>query len=309
MRVIFILALLLSSPYAWASKKTFDFEMQFLNLFIPGEEELVTLSNGETYSITKFLGEGYMAQVYEAKDSQGKIVALKFLAEGIEAENVNFLREEIFSDIKKLTNNSDDFADIYGYSSVVFDDHPDKRFRVFIFEKVEGENLRRDPRAQKIEAELLNFSGTFDLAEEYPGHRVEKQKEILTRIERYVDFGIRVVQRLVEFETIFGDLNPKNIMLTPEGNFKVIDTDSMLSFESHRLCVQDSYMPQECSKGKAVLGASDLYSVGGAVGRFLLGSPFIQDYLKSEELTSQNIFRVIEGKSKIDFKALGFLDY
>jgi serine/threonine protein kinase len=208
------------------------------------------------YRITAKLGAGGMGDVYCAKDTRlGREVAIKVVPEELSTDPERLTRFE--REAKVLASlNHPHIAQIYG-----LEEDRDRRF--LVLELVEGETL-----AERIGRGPLPIKETLPIAH-----------QITEALEAAHERGI-----------IHRDLKPANIMLTPDGEAKVLDfgiakpvrtaTEDQTSTRTLTrpptragvLMGTPTYMSPEQVRGQGVDKRSDIWAFGVVLWEMLTGA-------------------------------------
>lgn len=203
----------------------------------------------ERYRLTQWLGEGSMGVVYQAQDELlDRPVAIKFLAprrptQGEAAENTltRFLREA--RAVARLT---------HPYIMGVFDVGQTADWHYLVLEFVPGQDLA---------AVLQKGALAVETAVSHISH-------ILQALHYAHEQGI-----------IHRDIKPENIMITPQGQTKVMDFGVALSMHEARLTQAGAivgttlYLSPEQVQGQEATAQTDLYAVGALFYEMLTGQP------------------------------------
>ena len=215
-----------------------------------------------SYEILTAIGAGGMGQVYRARDSGlRRDVAVKVLSEGVANDADRLARFEREAHVLASLNHPN-IAAIYGLERV--DGTP-----LLIMELVPGQTL-----AERIKRGSLAIEDALPIA-----------AQIAAALEAAHDKGI-----------VHRDLKPANVIVTPEGQVKVLDfglakhlagsTGSDFARDlSHSPTVTGdlasaglilgtaAYMSPEQARGKAVDGRTDVWSFGCVLYEMLAGVP------------------------------------
>lgn len=243
--------------------------------FAVGSE--IQLANGRAFKIIHLAGEGVSGKVYKAVEVKTKQkqevysseVALKFIFKNEENVFYQTLIER-YKLITRIQENSSDFANILDWSQMSMYGEKVEQSMVLIEEFIEGTTLGVLPNP------LLFHS--FSVSEE--------QIKKLNLIEEFVEFSIRILIKLSELGIIYGDMSPKNVMLTLDNKFKLIDFDSFYTKDfTHHIVHTAGYSPKEITQGfsKSQPGASDLFNVSLMVAEFLIGQHPAKLYIQKRK--------------------------
>jgi eukaryotic-like serine/threonine-protein kinase len=206
------------------------------------------------YRLMRKIGEGGMGAVYLAEDTQAlkpadKKVALKVLPRHFSAT----------PDLLKRFRREADTATRLRHPNVVgaFASGEDAGFHFYVMEYCEGETLDR----------LLRRGETLPIF---------KAAEIVAQAAR----GLRAAH---ELGFVHRDVKPANIILTPQGQAKVLDLGLTKNFEdsadslktqSGAILGTPHYIAPEQARGaKGIDGRADIYSLGATFYHLLSGDP------------------------------------
>ncbi|MDN6603725.1 Stk1 family PASTA domain-containing Ser/Thr kinase [Brevibacterium sp.] len=213
------------------------------------------------YEVRALLGRGGMAEVHEGVDNRlGRRVAIKLLRSDL-ARDPSFhtrLKREAQSAaglnhpgiVAVYDSGEEDFVETGGSTvSVPF----------IVMEYVEGQTLR----------EVLNEHGTLTIDE-----ALNVVAGVLAPLEYSHRNGI-----------VHRDIKPANVMLTPEGDIKVMDFGIARALKDNRGLTQNQsfvgtaqYLSPEQARGEVVDARSDLYSTACLLYELLVGRPpFVGD--------------------------------
>lgn len=203
------------------------------------------------FTIVKVLGEGGMGIVYEAKDDQGRAVALKLIRGELASERAKkrFVREQEV--MLKLRHPN--IVTITGAGQSSYGDY-------IAMELLSGKALDEVQSKQELTS--------------------SQALEIIVKMCQGVAFAH-------EKDIIHRDLKPSNIMLTDENNVKVMDfglakdlnRETMLTKESAVLGTPHYLSPEQAMGDHRLLGPhSDVFSIGVMMYEMLTGQrPFQAD--------------------------------
>jgi serine/threonine-protein kinase len=224
------------------------------------------------YEIVAPIGAGGMGEVYRARDTKlARDVALKILPDAFVSDADRVARFEREAQLLAALNHPN-IAAIYG-----LDESGPTKF--LVLELVEGESLDarlkpRGPTAAASTAGARGFSRAFPIDE-----ALAIAQQILDALEAAHEKGI-----------IHRDLKPANIMVTPEGQVKVLDFGLAKALEpagrpelSHSptltfaatqagvILGSAAYMSPEQAKGRAADKRSDVWGFGCVLYEMLTG--------------------------------------
>ncbi|MCM1013231.1 Stk1 family PASTA domain-containing Ser/Thr kinase [Brevibacterium sp. XM4083] len=215
----------------------------------------------ERYEVRALLGRGGMAEVHEGVDTRlGRRIAIKLLRSDL-ARDPSFhtrLKREAQSAaglnhpgiVAVYDSGEEDFVESGGSSvSVPF----------IVMEYVEGQTLR----------EVLNEHGTLT---------VDEALNVIAGVLAPLEYSHRngIVHR---------DIKPANVMLTPDGDIKVMDFGIARALKDNSGLTQTQsvvgtaqYLSPEQARGEVVDARSDLYSTACLLYELLAGRPpFVGD--------------------------------
>ncbi|MEE8368477.1 MAG: protein kinase, partial [Thermoanaerobaculia bacterium] len=224
------------------------------------------------YKITAKLGEGGMGEVYRARDTQlDREVAIKVLPEAFTTDPERLARFE--REAKVLASlNHPNISSIYGLEKI-----DDKQF--LVLELVEGETL-----AERIATGPVPIDEALELG-------------------RQLTEGLAAAH---ERGIVHRDLKPANIMVTPEGQIKILDFGLAKSWEAAgsdldlsqsptltgQMTVQGvilgtaSYMSPEQARGQETDKRTDIWAFGAVLWEMLTGEQLFAGTTVTDVLAS-----------------------
>jgi serine/threonine protein kinase len=200
---------------------------------------------GGRYRLTRKMATGGMGQVWEAEDTVlHRAVAIKALS------------EELSQDARSAERFRREAQAAAGLShpnvAGVFDYGEDDGTQFIVMELVEGQTL----------AERLAREGSLD-----PAEATRVAAEIAAALEAAHAAGI-----------VHRDVKPGNVMLTPQGEVKVLDFGIAAAAGAHLTATgftigTAAYLSPEQAAGKRATPASDVYALGVVLFEMLSGRP------------------------------------
>jgi serine/threonine-protein kinase len=200
----------------------------------------------ERYEILEILGEGGMAFVYKARDTQlERFVAIKTLKPNY--VNQNTFVERFRREAQTAANlNHPNIVQIFDWG---IDDEP-----YFVMEYIEGNTL----------TSIISKNRTISLSD-------------ILFIGSQVSSGLHAAHMK---GLVHRDIKPGNIMITPDGKVKVTDF-GIVSLQNEESDITKtgsilgtaSYISPEQAQGKPVSIESDLYSLGTVLYELIAGRP------------------------------------
>ena len=200
----------------------------------------------DRYEILEILGEGGMAFVYKARDTQlERLVAIKTLKPNY--VNQETLVERFKREAKTAANlNHPNIVQIFDWG---IEDEP-----FFVMEYIEGNTL----------TSIIAKNRTISLSD-------------ILFIGAQVSSGLHAAH---EKGLVHRDIKPGNIMITPDGKVKVTDF-GIVSLQNEESDITKtgsilgtaSYISPEQAQGKPVSIESDLYSLGTVLYELITGKP------------------------------------
>ena len=205
----------------------------------------------ERYEILQVLGEGGMAFVYKARDTQlERFVAIKTL-------KPNYVNQETFVD--RFKREAKTAANLNHPNIVQIFDWGIEEEPYFVMEYIEGETL----------TSIISKNKTISLSD-------------ILFIGAQVSSGLHAAHQK---GLVHRDIKPGNIMITPDGKVKVTDF-GIVSLQNEESDITKtgsvlgtaSYISPEQAQGKPVSIESDLYSLGTVLYELITGkTPFSGD--------------------------------
>ena len=208
------------------------------------------------YEIKELLGRGGMAEVHAGTDRRlGRRVAIKLLRSDLARDNS--FHERINREAQSAARlNHPGIVSVYdsGEEPMVEPGGGEVMVPFIVMEYVEGQTLR----------EVLSTHGPLT---------VQESLDIIAGVLAPLDYSHRngIVHR---------DIKPANVMLTPEGDIKVMDFGIARALEDTGSLTQTSsvvgtaqYLSPEQARGEVVDARSDLYSTACLLYELLTGQP------------------------------------
>ena len=205
----------------------------------------------ERYEILQVLGEGGMAFVYKARDTQlERFVAIKTL-------KPNYVNQETFVD--RFKREARTAANLNHPNIVQIFDWGIEEEPYFVMEYIEGDTL----------TSIISKNKTISLSD-------------ILFIGAQVSNGLHAAHQK---GLVHRDIKPGNIMITPDGKVKVTDF-GIVSLQNEESDITKtgsvlgtaSYISPEQAQGKSVSIESDLYSLGTVLYELIAGkTPFSGD--------------------------------
>ena len=200
----------------------------------------------DRYEILEILGEGGMAFVYKARDTQlERIVAIKTL-------KPNYVNQETF--VERFKREAKTAANLNHPNIVQIFDWGIEDEPFFVMEYIEGNTL----------TSIIAKNRTISLSD-------------ILFIGAQVSSGLHAAH---EKGLVHRDIKPGNIMITPDGKVKVTDF-GIVSLQNEESDITKtgsilgtaSYISPEQAQGKPVSIESDLYSLGTVLYELIAGKP------------------------------------
>lgn len=203
------------------------------------------------YQLESLIGRGGMSEVYKARDSQGRIVAIKILNETDPYLVAKFVQEG--NQIGPLLRGHENIVYVYEFGQ-----SPDRRLYI-VMEFVDAPSLRKSIRGPFSEMDTVKIVGQVCSALAF-AH---------------------------ENSVVHRDIKPENILVGTDGVAKVLDfgiakLTSASTVTRDKIVGTPEYISPEQARGEPVQPASDVYSLGILLYEMLTGSvPFRR--LRTEE--------------------------
>ena len=200
----------------------------------------------DRYKILEVLGEGGMAFVYKAKDTQlERFVAIKTL-------KPNYVNQEAF--VERFKREAKTAANLNHPNIVQIFDWGIEEEPFFVMEYIEGSTL----------TSIISKNKTISLSD-------------ILFIGAQVSNGLHAAHQK---GLVHRDIKPGNIMITPDGKVKVTDF-GIVSLQNEESDITKtgsilgtaSYISPEQAQGKPVSIESDLYSLGTVIYELIAGTP------------------------------------
>ena len=196
------------------------------------------------YQLETLIGRGGMSEVYRARDSQGRVVAVKILNETDPYLVAKFVQEG--NQIGPLLRGHENIVYVYEFGQSA-----DRRLYI-VMEYVDAPSLRKSIRGPVGEADTVRIVGQVCSALAF-AH---------------------------ENSVVHRDIKPENILVGTDGVAKVLDfgiakLTSASTVTRDKIVGTPEYISPEQARGDPVLPASDVYSLGILLYEMLTGSvPF-----------------------------------
>lgn len=196
------------------------------------------------YYLESLVGRGGMSEVFRARDSKGRVIAIKILQQTDPYLVAKFVQEG--NKIGPLLRGHPNIIYVYEFGR-----SPDNRLYIAM-EYVDAPALRKLLRKQMDESETIKIVGQVCSALAFA-----HQNEVVHR-----------------------DLKPENVLVTTEGAVKVLDfgiakLTSASTVTRDKIVGTPEYISPEQARGDPVQPASDVYSMGVVLYEMLTGSvPF-----------------------------------
>ncbi len=196
------------------------------------------------YQLECLIGRGGMSEVFRARDSHGRTVAIKILNETDPYLVAKFVQEG--NQIGPLLRGHENIVYVYEFGQ-----SPDRRLYI-VMEFVDAPSLRKSIRGPFSEADTVGIVGQVCSALAF-AH---------------------------ENSVVHRDIKPENILVTSDGVAKVLDfgiakLTSASTVTRDKIVGTPEYISPEQARGEPVLPASDVYSLGILLYEMLTGSvPF-----------------------------------
>jgi len=224
------------------------------------------------FEIVDLLGKGGMGEVYRARDTKlGREVALKILPKEMSGDAERAARFE--REARTLaTLQHPNVASIYGFDEV-------DNVRFLVMELVEGQDL-----SQRLAAGPLPLEETRSIA-----------MQIASGLEAAHEKGL-----------VHRDLKPANVMLTPDGDVKILDfglarawfgemddedlatspTITAAMTQAGTILGTAAYMSPEQARGKNVDRRADIWAFGVILWELLVGEQLFEGETVSDTLAA-----------------------
>lgn len=228
-------------------------------------QPIKTFSDEVNYDLVRIIGKGGMSTIYEAKqkgsDGFRKTVAIKFILE--KYSNIKEFRSNFLGEAQLV-------ADLI-HTNIVQTYHLGEKDSQYymVMEYVEGVNL-----------------------EDFLVHHLALKKQIPVPIAVYlisqVCRGLSYAHQKCNKEglplnIVHRDINPRNIMLTYEGDVKITDfgiakaRDLMYNKEGETIAGKNEYLSPEQALKKVTDARADIFSCGIILSELILGYNIFED--------------------------------
>lgn len=182
-------------------------------------------SGSDEYEVTKVLGSGCFGKVYAVRNTQNKLFALKMI------EQFDFSVDHIYLSAQREYERGQMLKHSRIIKSYEFFAYEPKQSLCVVLEYVDGQTLTRAP------------VGTFS-------------KKKSSRTARQLIDGLKHAAVLQLYHL---DLHSDNVMITKNGNVKIIDLASFISLDEYLQFVNDYYDTIDSSEPLLLMGKNQIH--------------------------------------------------
>jgi serine/threonine protein kinase len=213
------------------------------------------------YSLEGLIGRGGMSEVFQARDAEGRTVAIKILQQSDPYLVDKFVQEG--NKIGPLLRNHPNIVYVYEFGQ-----SSDSRLYI-VMEFVDAPSLRKALRRSLTEPEIL----------------------------RIMQQACSALAFAHQNDVVHRDIKPENILVTTEGLVKVLDfgiakLTSAATVTRDKIIGTPEYISPEQAQGEPVRPASDVYSLGIVLYEMLAGSvPFPRPNIEDPYKAAMEVIR------------------
>lgn len=264
-----------------------------------GANSIVTIESGSDYFLTRQLGYGFFGVTYEGRSLENShVVAIKIQAiDRAQSEAEVFRKVQLVEKCPQIVDFYE-FGKILQVKSALGQINLQPGIEYFHFQLPDDGQIPSDIR----HAITLFQAGQIESWKTLEEHGViiKKRKELACIVMEYVQGfpltvkksceigeamriigGIcRAIEHMHRWYFVHGDLKPENIMITHQGNVKILDFSTAKKEGDPNLVVATSfYSPIHQHQSGKVDSYSDLYAIASILYRLLTGHEPIAQYL------------------------------